>query len=557
MANSDTTFSRYSRIGIPLCVAGIIFLIFPLIGELYELQLREFSAWMAEIFLRATHLDVSRQGTILSLPGMTFDIIPACSGSEMLRTLLFVGVFWGGVHPYISPPRKLLAALLSAVIALLSNGIRLTILLGASYLSGEVIEEGLLHSMIGLSAFAIALPCFFVVTELLAVKKEHDASDASPSSNMLAFTAVLTAIAYLPVVSASIVAWQGPVYNEFDKFGYIFFIIGALGWAWCWRATTADHGRMKHGSLLFALCCLAALLSQIPGPNKYVLGITLMISIFAVGLAYRNLHFALRCLPFQCIIFLSLPKVSEMINLVLQTNGILVPLAIKSALTLLALAFFILICLPIKRPFIPLQPSTKWSALMTFSAAVTMIGMFYFVRSDFTEESKTYTLPFILGQRAEWIGQDIQDAESLLFYQRSNVVNRQYTRSGETVGVMIVPSNGNRKTIHTPEYCQIGLGWNPLSSEAIEFTNTRGEPAKARKLILKNEETGVQRTFIYWFGDEEGVTIANYPTFLIADTWRKLFGNRTNWSLYVVWSDTDTASAIDFLSSLPIIEARD
>jgi len=55
-----------------------------------------------------------------------------------------------------------------------------------------------------------------------------------------------------------------------------------------------------------------------------------------------------------------------------------------------------------------------------------------------------------------------------------------------------------------------------------------------------NEETGVYSPFIYWFGDEQGVTIAN--------TWRKLFGPKTNWSLYVVWADNPNASAEDSLT---------
>jgi exosortase/archaeosortase family protein len=251
-ATTGVAQSTIARIGIPLLVATFVFFIFPVLSELYALQLREFSAFLAEIFLRITYLDVTRQGTILSLPGMTFDIIPACSGSEMLRTLLFVGILWGGVHPHIPPSRKVIATLLAGVIALLANGIRLALLLGASYMRGEVIAEGLLHTLIGLSAFAVALPGFFITTELLARRQKAAEADASPSSNLLAFTLVLTALAYLPVISACLLAWKGTEYNQFDKFGYVFFLIGAAGWFWGWRATTADHKSMRAGSLLFA-----------------------------------------------------------------------------------------------------------------------------------------------------------------------------------------------------------------------------------------------------------------------------------------------------------------
>lgn len=554
---SGQNWSTIGRIGIPLTVATLIFLIFPILGEMYELPLREFSAWMAELCLRIVNMDVSRQGTILSLPGMTFDIIPACSGSEMIRTLIFVGILWSGLHPNIPPLRKILSTVLAAAVALIANGIRLTLLLGCSFIRGEVIEEGLLHSLIGMSAFAIALPSFFVITELLAPReKVHDSGDTSKYSSMLAFTVIITGIAYLPVLSACIIAWKGTVYNEYDQFGYLFFIIAALGWIIAWRSTTADYQFMKLGSLLFAATNLFALLSQIPGPNYYVLGITLIVSIFVIGLSYRNLHFAIRCLPFQFIGFLSYPKVSEIINLVLKTEGTSVPLLVKSLATVAALLFFFIICLPIKRPFVPLQAATRWSAMMTISAAITLVGMLYLARTDFREEARTYRLPYLLGEQAEWEGSDIVDAESMTFYQRSNVLNRQYKRGIDQVGVMIVPSDGNRKTIHTPEYCQKGLGWKALESGTIDFTNQLGLPSRARKLLLQNERSGTQRTFIYWFGDEEGVTIANYPTFLIADTWRKFFGKQTNWSLYVVWSDGKEATALDFLSSLPLIRPQ-
>ena len=102
----------------------------------------------------------------------------------------------------------------------------------------------------------------------------------------------------------------------------------------------------------------------------------------------------------------------------------------------------------------------------------------------------------------------------------------------------------------------MGLGWEPVGSKTVEFNHEKGIPAKARKLQLKNQKYGLERTFIYWFGDEDGVTIANYPAFLIADTWRKFFGRTTNWSLYVVWSDTKESSAVDFLSSLPVIQPK-
>lgn len=544
------------RVGVPLGIATLIFFIFPLLSDMYALQMRELSARLAEVFLRIGTLTVSRDGTILSLPGMTFDIIPACSGSSMLRTLLFIGIVWSGIHPNLTPVRKIIATLFAGLIAILSNGIRLSILLWASFLRGEVIETGLLHTVIGLSAFAIALPGFFVVAELLTTRQKSDEPVASPSSNILAFTLVLMFMAYLPVLSTCALAWKGTVYNHNDQFGYIFFLIGTGAWSIAWRSTWADHRSMKIGSLLFGLTAVFATLSQIPGPNYYILGVALMVSMFAVGLAYRNLYFAMRCLPFQFILFLSFPKVSEMINSLTHTTGAVYAFVFKIVLTFGALFFFNRFCRPLKRPHSDLPPVAGWSALMTAAAALTLLGQLYLVRTDFTAEARDYILPYLVGEQAEWEGYDITDSDALIFYERGNVLNRQYARNGERVGVMIVPSDGNRKTIHTPEYCQTGLGWQLVHSQNIDFTNSVGLASKAKKLQLVHRDSGVTRSFIYWFGDENGVCIADYPLFILSDTWRKFRGHKTNWSLYVIWSDSGDAAVMEFLPVLPIIHPR-
>ena len=548
--------ARIFRIGVPLAIATLIFYIFPLLGDIYALQLRELSAYLAEIFLRIGTLTVSRQGTILSLPGMTFDIIPACSGSSMLRTLLFLGILWSGIHPKLTPVRKIIATIFAGLIALLSNGVRLSILLWASYLRGEVIEAGLLHTLIGVSAFAVALPGFFMITEALATRQKTDRPAASPSSNILAFTLVLMFMAYLPVLSACALAWKGTVYNHNDQFGYLFFLVGIGAWSLAWRATWADHRSMKKGSILFFIAAVLATITQVPGPNYYILGFTLMVSMFAVGLGYRNRYFAVRCLPFQLIVFLSFPKVSELINTLTHTTEPMQAFIMKIIIMLGALLFFFRFCRPLKRPHVDLPPVAGWSALMTAAAALTLVGQLYLVRTDFTAEARNYILPYLIGEQAEWEGRDITDTGSLIFYERGNVINRQYVRNGKQVGVMIVPSDGNRKTIHTPEYCQTGLGWKLTQSQTIDFTNAQGLPSKAKKLQLTYRDTDITRTFIYWFGDEDGVCIADYPLFIIYDTWRKFRGQKTNWSLYVIWSDDGDAAAMDFLPELPVIHPR-
>lgn len=542
------------RMAVTVAIAVTSFFTIPLLIESYSSSLREVSAMLAESFLSATHLEVTRKGTILSLEGMVFDIVPACSGSEMIRTLIFTGILWAGIHPRIRFLNKIIAVVLSIILAVFTNGIRLTAILWASYHKGEIIADGLLHTIIGLLAFSLAIASFFIITESLADKKSGPQSPqqrASITNSLLPITLALVVLTYLPVLSACLEAWKGTVYNQYDKHGYIFFFIGLAGWAWLWQRTAADTRRMKAGAILFAVSSLLAVLSQLPGPNYYVLGVTLMISLFAIGLAYRNLVLAIHGLAFQFIIFLSFPKVSEMINFILSTNGNLVPMVGKVILSLLAILVFLKFYLPLTKNTKRYELSSKWSSSMLGTAAITLLTMLYVVRVDNSDSSEPgVLLPYLLGDEITWEGTDIVDKETFDFYQRGNIITRSYHQGEKHVGVMIVPSNGNRKTIHTPEYCQIGLGWEPTRSESIEFIDRNGQRAKARKLLLVHQEKGVQRTFIYWFGDKEGRAIDNYPEFLITDTWRKLFGKQTNWNLYVVWSDQSNESIYEFLPCL-------
>jgi hypothetical protein len=312
---------------------------------------------------------------------------------------------------------------------------------------------------------------------------------------------------------------------------------------------------MRSGSLIILATALFAVSSQVLGANYYLLGITMMISMFAIGLAYRGWPFALRCLVFQFIIFLSFPKVGEVVNATLHTTGLAPILVAKTLLALAALALFKPFSKSLIRPPVPHRPSAPWAALITAAAAVTLFGQLYLARANDATAEYTYYLPYLIGQNAKWEGFDISDGESLVFYERGNIINRQYVNNGRQVGVMIVPSDGNRKTIHTPEYCQTGMGWEVLDSRTVRFNDWNGQPARAKKLLLKNKENGMERTFLYWFGDSDGTYVADYPVFIITDTLRKFRGKKTNWILHVVWSDTGPAAVLDLIGQIPPVRS--
>ena len=77
-----------------LTVAAAVFLLLESIDGFIAVPLRELSSILVQLFLGAFGFPITRAGTILSTPRMTFEVVPACSGSTTLRVLLFVCIVW-------------------------------------------------------------------------------------------------------------------------------------------------------------------------------------------------------------------------------------------------------------------------------------------------------------------------------------------------------------------------------------------------------------------------------------------------------------------------------
>ena len=534
-------------------LAGVVFIFFPLITALYSVQLRELSTVIAEFFLKMLTFSVTRQGTILSLPGMVFDVVPACSGSTTIRVLVAMGVLWSGIHMGLSPARKIILAALSLPIALVANGMRVALLVWASYLSGAVISEGLLHTLIGAFGFVVAMAAFFALGQFLVAcnrRKGQIPINCDYGRDMLVFSVLLLLLAYLPFFSACIKAWKGAVFNTNDLYGYILFIAAAVAWIWAWRKFPENFHAAVSGLVVFTLVSLLAILSQATGPNNYMLGLTFLGTLFSIGMIYRGARFALRATPVYFVFFLSYPKVTEFINDLLHLNGFAQPFAIKVVLSVMALVLFYRWSASARCYNLPCPARRFVFAGMTIMAFLFFCSQVMFVQRDFTAKAGNYSFPYFITDNGVWQGKDVADPAARLFYERENNVVRHYEKSGRAVGIMIIPSDGNRKKIHTPEYCQTGLGWQVKTKGYITFSSESGRKIRARKLTLVHPDKNITRTFIYWFSDGRDA-YADYPMFLLVDTLRKLIFQNENWLLFVVWSDAGEDVAADFLSGLP------
>ena len=131
-------------------LAAGLFFILELLDGFISVPLRELSTWVSYTFLKMGSFPVDKQGTLLSTPRMSFDVIPACSGSTTMRVMIFVGILWAAMQEKMSLSRKILLTLTVIPIAIFANSLRLCALVTGGYMMYKPIE-GTLHDLIGMA----------------------------------------------------------------------------------------------------------------------------------------------------------------------------------------------------------------------------------------------------------------------------------------------------------------------------------------------------------------------------------------------------------------------
>ena len=542
--------------GFLLIIIGVLALIlFPYITSCFAVELREISAIIAETILRIAGMSIERAGTILTLDKLIFDIIPACNGSTTLTVLFITGLLLVVGSSKLNLPRKFIYLLLIIPIALLANGMRLALLVYASYVKGMIIAEGALHNAIGVLTFMLALTALLAIMELLIVVNNQ--SDSSQREHELFILAIiLICVSFFPFFSACIRDWLGTEYNRNDMLGFIFFIPGLIFYIYFWVHAPRNRKYIKIATFIIAGTLLFATIFQLLNQNNYVFGISLIIIMFCIALMEKGWLYSLIITPSLLIIILSYSKVSETMNQILSTEGFTIPFIIK-IIIMSSLSMFLLYIYKSKY-FKSLHLAMDYKKneqsflrYYTTIAIVSLCSVFFSIQGYTTIESEniySYQLDYLMGN---WIGYEIKDIKAENYYSKKKLISRFYKNKDQVVGLMVVPSNGKSRNIHTPEYCQQGLGWIIDKSMSIKFINYDKQEISAKKLLMHRKEDGVERTFIYWF-DDGNFSTGTYLSFILKNSIQRLLGERKNWILYIVWSDNvkDEDGLNNFLAHL-------
>ena len=547
--NIKSNFSGRVTTFFAFIIALIIFMIFPLLTEMFATELREASAVISEMIIKLTGMEITRNGTILSLNRMVFDIVPACDGSKMLRVIFAFSVLLVSMKTTLTIPKKIIALLLSIPVALFMNGFRVSLLVIFSYFKGFVISEGFLHTMLGIFSFILAFLIILAFIDFLS-SKSHGGEKNVETAEILILALIILVLVHSTFIFSCIKNWRGTVYNVNDLYGYALFIPAIIIYVIAWFKYPDNYTNSKTGIVFFTLFVLFAEISQLPGKNNYILGCTFLGTIAMLAVIEKGWRFTFTTLPILLTIFLSYPKTTEFVNDFLGFTGIKKAFVIKYSLAVLAFLIFYLLyrVIPKKdtdKKVKVLSKKCKLSWMILLLTGIILVKAYDVNYISKTNTSSTAQLNYIMG---DWIGTDISDDTVDDYYGNWPITNRIYTKDGRSssVGVMIVSSEGNRQNIHTPEYCQYPMGWRVTNKSYYTFTTSNGYDITATHLLLKNKK-GNKRTFLYWF-DCGTETTATYDGFIISDIIQKFIGNKTNWNLYVVWSDEDFNQVKPFLS---------
>ena len=119
-----------------------------------------------ETLLQFWHVPVLREGNVIILANTTLEVAEACSGIRSLMSLLALAIVYG----YFMDPRprfRILLAIATVPIAIVSNGVRVAGSGLAAHYYGPDAARGFLHESTGMIVFAVAFAILVIVARLL------------------------------------------------------------------------------------------------------------------------------------------------------------------------------------------------------------------------------------------------------------------------------------------------------------------------------------------------------------------------------------------------------
>lgn len=186
-----------------------------------------------------------------------------------------------------------------------------------------------------------------------------------------------------------------------------------------------------------------------------------------------------------------------------------------------------------------------WSWVVAFLVLVTAVGGLTKVTSNpyvIPEAGVSMVLPDeVLGMGGQ--DQEVSEAELAILPDDTEFAKKMYSDgSGNVINCQIVLSGGDRRSIHRPEACLPGQGWNILGNQPIEVDLKGGRSLTVQKLRLARDmevAPGVQRTlpmiFLYWYVGND-LTTHSQKERILRSNFDLLLHNKVHRWAYVIVS---------------------
>lgn len=193
----------------------------------------------------------------------------------------------------------------------------------------------------------------------------------------------------------------------------------------------------------------------------------------------------------------------------------------------------------------PFQPRLTWRPLVIFGvlALITILVTYVTRRPNVIPEAG---VSMELPDRVEgfWgTPQEVSEAEKLILPEDTQFAKMTYDDgTGNSIACQIVLSGGDRRSIHRPEACLPGQGWNMLANQPMDIELASGRTLTVQKLRLRREveiAPGQRRPltmlFLYWYVGSN-LTTNDQLTRILRSNFDLLLHNRVHRWAYVIVS---------------------
>ncbi len=160
---------------------SFLILMIPLPGVIYyelTFPLQLLASRFAGDLLELLSVPVLREGNLLVLPNYTLEVVEACSGIRSLMSLAALAVAYG----FLAERRhwvRFLLVMLMVPIAILSNGMRVTVTGLLTYYISPGLAEGFFHEFSGLAIFFTAMILMLLAHGVIRVLTPLKRGDAN------------------------------------------------------------------------------------------------------------------------------------------------------------------------------------------------------------------------------------------------------------------------------------------------------------------------------------------------------------------------------------------